>query len=55
MAAVTITEHEAEEVEEANATGKEHPEIEGAGHCLTIDHTGRKSCDTALEFVQRFV
>jgi non-heme chloroperoxidase len=29
--------------------------IEGASHGLTIDHTWRKSCDTALEFVQRFV
>jgi len=30
-------------------------EIEGASHGLTIDHTWRKSCDTALEFIQRFV
>ena len=29
--------------------------IDGAGHGLTIDRTWRKSCDTALEFVQRFV
>jgi pimeloyl-ACP methyl ester carboxylesterase len=28
--------------------------IDGASHGLTIDHTWRKSCDTALEFVQRF-
>lgn len=29
--------------------------IEGASHGLTIDHTWRKSCDTALDFVKRFV
>jgi non-heme chloroperoxidase len=29
--------------------------IEGGSHGLTIDHTWRKSCDTALEFVKRFV
>jgi non-heme chloroperoxidase len=29
--------------------------LEGASHGLTIDHTWRKSCDTALEFVKRFV
>ncbi|MFT3865926.1 MAG: alpha/beta hydrolase [Solirubrobacterales bacterium] len=29
--------------------------IDGSSHGLTIDHTWRKSCDTALEFVQRFV
>jgi non-heme chloroperoxidase len=29
--------------------------IEGASHGLTIDHTWRKSCDTALEFVKRYV
>jgi hypothetical protein len=40
----TITEHEAEQVE-----------IDGASHGLTLDHTWRKSCDTALKFVQRFV
>jgi len=30
-------------------------EIEGSSHGLTIDHTWRKSCDTALEFIQRYV
>jgi pimeloyl-ACP methyl ester carboxylesterase len=29
--------------------------LEGASHGLTIDRTWRKSCDTALEFVKRFV
>jgi pimeloyl-ACP methyl ester carboxylesterase len=32
----------------------EELEIPGASHGLTIDNTWRKSCDTALEFVQRF-
>jgi len=30
-------------------------EFEGRGHSLTIDHGWREVCDTALEFVQRFV
>jgi hypothetical protein len=29
--------------------------LDRASHGLTIDHTGRKSCDIALEFVERFV
>jgi non-heme chloroperoxidase len=30
-------------------------ELEGRGHSLTIDHGWREVCDTALEFVKRFV
>ena len=30
-------------------------EIEGRGHALTIDSGWREVCDTALQFVQRFV
>jgi non-heme chloroperoxidase len=41
--------------QEKNKGVTEVVEIKGAGHGLTIDHTWRKSCDTALEFVKRFV
>ncbi|HEX4308319.1 MAG TPA: alpha/beta hydrolase [Solirubrobacterales bacterium] len=41
--------------QEKNKGVTELTAIEGASHGLTIDHTWRKSCDTALEFVQRFV
>jgi non-heme chloroperoxidase len=30
-------------------------ELDGRGHSLTIDHGWREVCDTALEFVKRFV
>ena len=30
-------------------------ELEGRGHSLTIDHGWREVCDTALEFIKRFV
>ncbi|HUO74093.1 MAG TPA: hypothetical protein VMU39_25190 [Solirubrobacteraceae bacterium] len=30
-------------------------ELEGRGHSLTIDHGWREVCDTALEFVKRYV
>ncbi|MBS1885838.1 MAG: alpha/beta hydrolase [Actinobacteria bacterium] len=41
--------------QEKNKGVTELTAIEGASHGLTIDHTWRKSCDTALEFVKRFV
>jgi pimeloyl-ACP methyl ester carboxylesterase len=41
--------------QEKNKGVTEITEIEGASHGLTIDHTWRKSCDTALEFVKRYV
>ena len=41
--------------QEKNKGVTELTAIEGGSHGLTIDHTWRKSCDTALEFVQRFV
>jgi pimeloyl-ACP methyl ester carboxylesterase len=41
--------------QEKNKGVTEITEIEGSSHGLTIDHTWRKSCDTALEFVKRFV
>ncbi|HWH20911.1 MAG TPA: alpha/beta hydrolase [Solirubrobacterales bacterium] len=41
--------------QEKNKGVTEITEIEGSSHGLTIDHTWRKSCDTALGFVKRFV
>jgi len=41
--------------QEKNKGATELVEIEGASHGLTIDHTWRKSCDTALGFVKRYV
>lgn len=41
--------------QEKNKGVTEITEIEGSSHGLTIDHTWRKSCDTALEFVKRYV
>jgi non-heme chloroperoxidase len=41
--------------QEKNKAVTELTVLDGASHGLTIDHTWRKSCDTALEFVQRFV
>lgn len=41
--------------QEKNKGVTEITELEGASHGLTIDHTWRKSCDTALEFVKRYV
>ena len=41
--------------QEKNKGVTELAEIAGSSHGLTIDNTWRKSCDTALEFVKRFV
>lgn len=41
--------------QEKNKGVTEITEIEGSSHGLTIDNTWRKSCDTALTFVKRFV
>lgn len=41
--------------ERKNAGVTEVVELEGRGHSLTIDHGWREVCDTALEFVKRFV
>jgi pimeloyl-ACP methyl ester carboxylesterase len=41
--------------QEKNKGVTELVELDGASHGLTIDNTWRKSCDTALEFVRRFV
>ncbi len=41
--------------QEKNKGVTELVEIDGASHGLTIDSSWRRSCDTALEFVQRFV
>jgi hypothetical protein len=58
-----ISEHEAEQVERANASYKrqrhnegvtEIVKLEGRGHALTIDHGWREVADTALNFVSRF-
>ena len=38
-----------------NAGITEIVSVEGRGHALTIDHGWREVCDTALEFVRRFV
>jgi len=41
--------------ERKNESVTEVVELEGRGHSLTIDHGWREVCDTALEFVKRFV
>ncbi|HTT95576.1 MAG TPA: alpha/beta hydrolase [Solirubrobacterales bacterium] len=41
--------------QEKNEAVTELTVLDGASHGLTIDHTWRRSCDTALDFVKRFV
>jgi len=50
---VTITDHESEQVERANATGLTQI-IAGRGHALTIDSGWREVAGKALELVKRF-
>jgi non-heme chloroperoxidase len=41
--------------QEENPNLTEFVEMKGRGHVLTIDSGWREVCDTALEFVQRFI
>jgi hypothetical protein len=50
----SITEHELEQCQRANATGRQ-PVVFDRGHALVIDHGWREVADKALAFVKRFV